>query len=169
MLAGCTALAAGYLSPWRPTKRVELRKFGHLARKIHRGATIKVNSAANIRLTDERRDKDKRRAFEEAELTSIFNSQLDRQRSGWRPQQRHLPGCQQFRDARQATAFEGNILAHTSITLNTGATILCSRAIALTGAFTIDTNTISNDCANGSHGFSGSGGSGGGAVPEPAT
>ena len=69
----------------------------------------------------------------------------------------------------KATAFEGNILAHTSITLNTGAKILCGRAIALTGAVTMDTNTISNDCASGSHGFSGSGGSGGGAVPEPAT
>lgn len=72
-----------------------------------------------------------------------------------------------------ATAFEGNILAHTSITLNTGATILCGRAIALTAAVTMDTNTISNNCANGadfgSHGFSGSSGSGGGAIPEPST
>ena len=75
------------------------------------------------------------------------------------------------------TAFAGNILALDSITLNTGAKILCGRAIALTAAVTMDGNTISNDCANGgdfgsgrtdfgSQGFSGSGG---GAVPEPAT
>ncbi len=70
------------------------------------------------------------------------------------------------------TAFEGNILALDSVTLNTSATILCGRAIALTAAVTMDTNTISNNCANGtdfgSHGFSGSGGSGGGAIPEPS-
>lgn len=39
--------------------------------KLH---LIEVNPAANIRLTDKRRDKDKRRAFEEAELTAIFES-----------------------------------------------------------------------------------------------
>ena len=70
------------------------------------------------------------------------------------------------------TAFAGNILALDSITLNTGAKILCGRAIALTAAVTMDGNTISNNCANGtdfgSHGFSGSGGSGGGAIPEPS-
>ncbi len=44
------------------------------------------------------------------------------------------------------TSFEGNILAHTSITLNTGATILNGRALAQTGAVTMDTNTISNIC-----------------------
>lgn len=77
------------------------------------------------------------------------------------------------------TAFAGNILARDSITLNTGATILCGRAIALTAAVTMDTNTLSGTCAGGgdygsgrndfgSHGFSGSGGSGGGAVPEPS-
>ena len=75
------------------------------------------------------------------------------------------------------TAFGGNILADQSITLNTGATILCGRAIALNAAVTLDGNTISNDCAGagaldsgrtdfGSRGFSGSGG---GAVPEPTT
>jgi len=47
------------------------------------------------------------------------------------------------------TTFAGNILANASITLNTGATILCGRAIALTGAVTMDHNTISNDCTNG--------------------
>jgi autotransporter-associated beta strand protein len=40
------------------------------------------------------------------------------------------------------TAFNGSILALTSITLNTGATILDGRAIALNGAVTLDTNTI---------------------------
>lgn len=60
------------------------------------------------------------------------------------------------------TAFLGNIIADQSITLNTGATILCGRAIALVGAVTLDHNTISNDCTSG--GFSG-----GTIVPEPAT
>jgi len=47
------------------------------------------------------------------------------------------------------TTFAGNILAGQSITLNTGATILCGRAIALNAAITMDNNTISNDCTNG--------------------
>ncbi|SDA22564.1 type VI secretion system secreted protein VgrG [Nitrosospira sp. Nsp18] len=82
-----------------------------------------------------------------------------------------------------STLFAGNILADQSITLNTTAEILCGRAIALHGAVTMDTNTISNDCTGGgdigsgrndfgSVGFSGSGSSGGGGgqtVPEPAT
>ena len=87
-----------------------------------------------------------------------------------------------------STAFAGNILAKQSITLNTSATILCGRAIALTGAVTMDNNTISNDClASGDtipntttpldygsvgysgNGTSGGGGGGGGTVPEPAT
>ena len=41
------------------------------------------------------------------------------------------------------TSFIGNILAQTSITLNTGATLSCGRALARTGAVTLDTNTIS--------------------------
>jgi type VI secretion system secreted protein VgrG len=45
------------------------------------------------------------------------------------------------------TAFEGNILAFAGITLNSGATIDCGRALAQTGAVTLDTNTISNACA----------------------
>ncbi len=58
------------------------------------------------------------------------------------------------------TSFEGNILALTSITLNTGATIGCGRALAETGAVTMDTNTINaTDCLGtagaGSNGFSG--------------
>jgi len=40
------------------------------------------------------------------------------------------------------TAFEGNILADQSITLNTGATILDGRALAQNGAVTLDSNTI---------------------------
>jgi hypothetical protein len=43
------------------------------------------------------------------------------------------------------TDFAGNILAQASITMNTGATIDCGRALALTGAVTLDTNTISTD------------------------
>ena len=45
-----------------------------------------------------------------------------------------------------STSFAGNILARTSITMNTASKILCGRAIALTGAVTLDTNTISGDC-----------------------
>jgi type VI secretion system secreted protein VgrG len=40
------------------------------------------------------------------------------------------------------TAFAGNILALTSITLNTGANIQCGRALALNGAVTMDTNGV---------------------------
>ena len=57
------------------------------------------------------------------------------------------------------TAFQGNILALTSITLNTGATIGCGRALASTGAVTMDTNTIGIGCGGiggeGSNGYSG--------------
>lgn len=71
------------------------------------------------------------------------------------------------------TSFVGNIIADQSVTLNTGATILCGRAIALVGAVTMDSNSISNDCTGsgalgsglsdfGSQGFAG-------AVPEPAS
>jgi Ice-binding-like len=41
------------------------------------------------------------------------------------------------------TAFSGNILALTSITLDTGATIGCGRALAQNGAVTMDSNTVS--------------------------
>jgi outer membrane autotransporter protein len=40
------------------------------------------------------------------------------------------------------TSFAGNILALTSITLNTGAVITCGRALAQNGAVTLDTNAI---------------------------
>ncbi|MFH1146490.1 MAG: ice-binding family protein [Pseudomonadota bacterium] len=78
------------------------------------------------------------------------------------------------------TAFEGNILALASITLNTNATILNGRALARTGAVTLDTNTINNVCPfpNLGPGFSGgvefdSNGQvipiGSSPVPEPGT
>ncbi len=44
------------------------------------------------------------------------------------------------------TTFAGNILALTSITLNTGANIECGRAFAQTGGVTMDTNHISGNC-----------------------
>jgi type VI secretion system secreted protein VgrG len=78
------------------------------------------------------------------------------------------------------TSFLGNILALQSITLVTGANILCGRALAHNGAVTLDTNNIDSiGCANVS-GEGGSGGlSGGGLVigpggmitpvPEPGT
>ncbi len=44
------------------------------------------------------------------------------------------------------TSFEGNILALASITLNTGAKIVCGRALANTGKVAMDTNTISIGC-----------------------
>jgi hypothetical protein len=74
------------------------------------------------------------------------------------------------------TLFAGNIIADASISLNTGAEILCGRAIAQTGAVTMDTNTISNNCTTftvggrtdfGSVGFSG--GESPTTVPEPGT
>ena len=50
------------------------------------------------------------------------------------------------------TAFEGNIIADQSITLNTGATIGCGSALALNGAVTLDNNTITTGC-NGVNGY----------------
>ncbi len=60
-----------------------------------------------------------------------------------------------------STTFEGNILALTSITLDTTATILNGRVLAQTGAVTMDTNTISNICPVGGPGNGGPGYSGG--------
>jgi type VI secretion system secreted protein VgrG len=48
------------------------------------------------------------------------------------------------------TAFEGNILAAQSITLDTGATIACGRALAENGAVTMDDNVISSSCTEAS-------------------
>jgi hypothetical protein len=56
-----------------------------------------------------------------------------------------------------ATSFEGNILASESVTLTTGATIGCGRAIALNGAVTMDTNTVGGSCESSA------------ATPEPGT
>ncbi len=80
------------------------------------------------------------------------------------------------------TAFQGNLIADQSITLNTGSTIVCGRAIALNAAVTLDNNVISNDCQNGgdfgtgrddygSYGFSGVAGTPvpPTVVPEPST
>jgi len=52
------------------------------------------------------------------------------------------------------TSFQGNILALADITLNNHATIGCGRALADTGAVTMDMNTIGIGCV--SNGFSGS-------------
>jgi ice-binding like protein/PEP-CTERM motif-containing protein len=70
------------------------------------------------------------------------------------------------------TSFQGNILALTSIALNNGATIGCGRALADTGAVTMDMNTVSIGCANtGGQGSNGLGGGlyvpGGGGTPSP--
>jgi hypothetical protein len=45
-----------------------------------------------------------------------------------------------------STTFQGNIFASASITLNTGATIGCGRALADTAAVTMDANTIGIGC-----------------------
>jgi Ice-binding-like len=78
-----------------------------------------------------------------------------------------------------STAFEGNILALASISLDSSASILCGRAFAQTGAVTMIGNKISDNCSGRgslgsgvndhgsmgfSGGFSGTSGSGGGGV-----
>jgi Ice-binding-like/PEP-CTERM motif len=55
------------------------------------------------------------------------------------------------------TAFAGNILALTSIALNTGASIGCGSALALNGAVTLQSNAIGGGCGGVS------------TVPEPGT
>ena len=66
------------------------------------------------------------------------------------------------------TSFQGNILALTDISLNTGATIGCGRALAYNGQVSLQANTVGTACTQaiseggGSNGFSGS-------VPEPST
>jgi len=56
------------------------------------------------------------------------------------------------------TAFYGSVIADASVTLNTGATIDCGRAIALTAAVTMDSNTVdTGNCVTTT------------ATPEPAT
>jgi hypothetical protein len=56
------------------------------------------------------------------------------------------------------TTFEGNILALTSITLNTGASIGCGSALARNGAVTLDSNVIGGGCGGSTT-----------TVPEPGT
>ena len=56
------------------------------------------------------------------------------------------------------TTFLGNILAQTSITMNTSATDVCGRALASAGAVTLDQNSLSGICTGvlvGSNGLSG--------------
>ena len=79
------------------------------------------------------------------------------------------------------SSFMGNLIADQSITMTTGATIGCGRAIALIGAVTLDHNVITADCravgAPGGPDDFGSGGFSGGVggvtppavVPEPST
>lgn len=87
------------------------------------------------------------------------------------------------------TSFMGNILALASITMNTTATDVCGRALADTGAVTLDQNSLSGICAGALAGSNGLGGGlyvtstpgapdvvaflpfvpVGGAVPEPGT
>jgi type VI secretion system secreted protein VgrG len=50
------------------------------------------------------------------------------------------------------TAFAGDIVAQASVTMNTGATDGCGSVIALTGAVTLDNNTISTGCTMNSGG-----------------
>jgi hypothetical protein len=73
-----------------------------------------------------------------------------------------MPGCTVFWQVGSSatlgtgTAFEGHILALTSITMTTGATILDGSALARNGAVTLDDNSITNCVSNAS-------------VPEPST
>jgi len=80
------------------------------------------------------------------------------------------------------TSFQGNILALTSIALNTGASIGCGSALASTGGVTMQGNSIGGGCGAGGGGLGGGGiavvggkptltggGSPIGNVPEPET
>jgi hypothetical protein len=51
-------------------------------------------------------------------------------------------------DIKAGATFAGNILANTSITFGTGATLNCGRALASTGDVTLLTNTLSIGCEN---------------------
>ena len=69
------------------------------------------------------------------------------------------------------TTYLGTIIAQAGVSLQTGATIGCGRAISLTASVTLDTNIIDTGCQV----SAGTGGTGGGtitppaAVPEPGT
>ncbi len=67
------------------------------------------------------------------------------------------------------TTFFGNILSLASITLNTGASIACGRALADTGAVTMDMNTIGIGCAGTGEGTNGFNGASLEPVPVPAS
>ena len=57
------------------------------------------------------------------------------------------------------TSFAGNIIANQSVTLNNSATDSCGSVIALTGAVTMDTNTVAAGCSSSSTSI----------TPEPGT
>ena len=66
------------------------------------------------------------------------------------------------------TTFAGSIVALTSVTMNTSATIPCGRAVALTGAVTLDTNAVTT-CSSIPEPGTGPGPGDVGDVPEPGT
>jgi len=88
-----------------------------------------------------------------------------------------MPGCDVFWQVGSSatldtgTSFEGHILALTSITMNTGATILDGSALARNGAVTLQSNDITNCVFNGdTSGPGGTGPTGGGTVvPLPSS
>lgn len=55
------------------------------------------------------------------------------------------------------TAFQGTIIAYSSITMTTGSSLTNGRAMALNGAVTLDSNSITNPGAGGSGGGNGHG------------
>jgi type VI secretion system secreted protein VgrG len=67
------------------------------------------------------------------------------------------------------TSFAGNIIALTSVAMQTGATDGCGSVIALTGAVTLDTNTISTGCTISPTTTSGGVTTGGTVTPTPVT
>jgi ice-binding like protein len=77
-------------------------------------------------------------------LTTATNSSVLTENGG------SMPGCNVYWQIGSSatlgadTAFEGHILALTSITLSTGATILDGSALAQNGAVTLDSNSITN-------------------------
>jgi hypothetical protein len=81
-----------------------------------------------------------------------------------------MPGCNVFWQVGSSatlgtgTTLEGHILALTSITMTTGATILDGSALARNGAVTLDSNTITNCVSSASTGTGG-----GGSVPLPSS
>jgi Ice-binding-like len=69
-----------------------------------------------------------------------------------------------------STSFEGNILALASVSLETGASIPCGRALAQTGAVSLDDSHVSLTCGGtGSVGSGSGGGLAGSNAPEPGS